>query len=128
MHQALCSSLPTSSCSRATSASFSSSISRGLRDARFLGGSKLSSWSDGWWLDASWVSGDRVVCLPKETVGQLRCRTSWEKEEGQSLQPSCMTCLEAGGPRAHRGVSASLRVLALVAVEAMGKLRLQRGA
>lgn len=44
---------PTSSCSRATSASFSSSISPGLRDARFLGGSRLSSWPEGWALGDS---------------------------------------------------------------------------
>lgn len=61
----------TSSCSWAISASFSSSISPGLRDARFLGGSKLSSWVKGWRLDISWVSGDKVVYSPKELVSEV---------------------------------------------------------
>ena len=77
---------PTSSCNRTTSASFSSSISPRLRDACFLGGSKFSFWGEGWWLDASWVSRDRVVCSPKESLSKV---TSREKEEGRGLQLSC---------------------------------------
>lgn len=59
---------PTSSCSLATSASFCSRISTGLRDALFLGGSKLSSWTEGWGLDASCISGDKIVYRPKELI------------------------------------------------------------
>lgn len=58
--------LPTSSCSRATSASFSSSVSAGLQAARFLGGSRLPSWVGGCGLDASGVSGHSLVCAPKK--------------------------------------------------------------
>lgn len=62
---------PTSSCSLATSASCSR-ISTGLRDALFLGGSKFSSWIEGWGLDASCISGDKIVYRPKELISTAR--------------------------------------------------------
>lgn len=112
---------PTSSCSLATSASFCSSISAGLRDARFLGGSKLSSWIEGWGLDASWISGEKIVYKPKELIA-----AAWNLrgKEGQSLHPSLVILMRGGRLKAHLGAFTLTDMLVLVSVKAVGKLGL----
>lgn len=60
-----------------------------------------------------------MFCSPKESVSEV----SDLLEKGGGAESAWH--VGASGPRAHRGVSASVRFLVLVAVEALSKLGLQ---